>query len=82
MVRVNCGDHACVTLFPPTAHFCGIWWVRALKVAALHHDLPRELGDEAEELVQRFLKAAGEKPDPLAQALLEIDDAGPEQKER
>lgn len=30
MVRVNCGDHACVTLFDPTAHFCGTWFQKAI----------------------------------------------------
>jgi hypothetical protein len=30
IVRVNCGDHACVTLFDPTFHFCGTWFGRAI----------------------------------------------------
>jgi hypothetical protein len=30
VVRVNCGDHACVTLFNPTAHFCGHWFLTAI----------------------------------------------------
>lgn len=31
VVRVNCGDHACVTLFQPTVAECGIWWLTALE---------------------------------------------------
>jgi hypothetical protein len=30
-VRLNCDDHACVTLFAPTLHFCGVWWKAALQ---------------------------------------------------
>lgn len=78
VARVNCGDHACITLFPPTAHFCGIWWVRALEVAALRQEIPRPLADEARQLVAKMLEATGEKPDPLAEALLKLDDAAPE----
>jgi hypothetical protein len=25
MVRANCGDHVCVTLFDPSLHLCGTW---------------------------------------------------------
>ncbi len=32
VVRVNCGDHACVTLFSPSAHFCGTWFGAAIVV--------------------------------------------------
>lgn len=29
IVRANCGDHVCVTLFAPSFHFCGTWWSAA-----------------------------------------------------
>lgn len=32
MVRINCGDHACVTLFDPTFHHCGTWFEKAIDV--------------------------------------------------
>lgn len=32
MVRINCGDHACVTLFDPTFHHCGTWFEKAIEV--------------------------------------------------
>lgn len=30
VVRANCGDHVCVTLFSPSAHFCGTWFAGAI----------------------------------------------------
>jgi hypothetical protein len=30
IVRANCGDHVCVTLFAPTLHFCGTWFRNAV----------------------------------------------------
>lgn len=30
VVRINCGDHACVTLFSPSMHFCGTWFAHAV----------------------------------------------------
>ena len=31
VVRVNCGDHACVTLFSPNLSWCGTWFAAALR---------------------------------------------------
>ncbi len=31
IVRVNCGDHVCVTLFTPTLWYCGSWFVNAVQ---------------------------------------------------
>ncbi|HXM45104.1 MAG TPA: hypothetical protein VN924_27950 [Bryobacteraceae bacterium] len=30
VVRANCGDHVCVTLFAPSLHLCGSWFGYAL----------------------------------------------------
>jgi len=30
VVRINCGDHACVTLFSPSLWFCGTWFAHAV----------------------------------------------------
>jgi hypothetical protein len=30
IVRANCGDHVCVTLFTPSAHLCGTWFGAAV----------------------------------------------------
>jgi hypothetical protein len=34
IVRVNCGDHACVTLFSPSLWNCGTWFRTALRAQA------------------------------------------------
>ena len=31
IVRVNCGDHACVTLFSPSLWYCGTWFAHAVR---------------------------------------------------
>lgn len=31
VVRANCGDHVCVTLFAPGMHYCGTWFKEAVK---------------------------------------------------
>lgn len=31
VVRLNCGDHACVTLFSPSLWYCGTWFSYAVK---------------------------------------------------
>ena len=30
VVRANCGDHVCITLFSPSLHFCGTWFGNAV----------------------------------------------------
>ena len=30
VVRANCGDHVCVTLFSPTLWYCGTWFAHAV----------------------------------------------------
>jgi hypothetical protein len=41
------GDHACVTLFPPTAHFCGTWFQIAMNTLVGLGDLDRDIGGRA-----------------------------------
>lgn len=31
IIRADCAKEYCVTLFPPTLHWCGIWWLVALQ---------------------------------------------------
>ena len=74
IARVNCGDHACVTLFPPTFHWCGIWWLVALREAMTLQNFPAN----ARPAAKRALEAADEllkqiPPDPLAQQMLKIE---------
>jgi hypothetical protein len=65
IVRANCGDHVCVTLFPPTFHFCGIWWLTAVADAVKMDALPREVADRAREAVEAALEATEQRIDPF-----------------
>jgi len=78
VVRANCGDHVCVTLFPPTLHHCGIWWGKALKEAIALNLLPRE----AVQLAQRAAGAADElfKILPLDEVTENMQKIGPPPK--
>jgi hypothetical protein len=67
IVRVNCGDHACVTLFPPTLHHCRTWFEHAMQVHA-------ELGALDRDAVANAIKAIGValaevKRDPFTEAM-------------
>lgn len=68
-VRVNCGDHACVTLFPPTFHYCGIWWLTPLRQYVEDGRINRDVGQRAIEAVEAVLEEAG-GPDPFTAKLL------------
>jgi len=45
IVRANCGDHICVTLFNPTFHHCAHWFLTAMTghIAAGGEALPRDV---------------------------------------
>lgn len=66
MVRANCGNEVCVTLFPPTFHHCGIWWEIALRENIKLKRLPRNANAAAEaalravEELRKVLPAADE----------------------
>jgi len=69
IVRADCGDHVCVTLFPPTFHFCGIWWLQALEDAVQVKALPEDVAGRAREAVQAALRATEIKTDPFTRTL-------------
>jgi hypothetical protein len=70
VVRVNCGDHACVTLFPPTAHFCGTWFQIAVRTLMQLGDVNPELGQRAVEAIEEVVQALPEDPLSRATAML------------
>lgn len=71
LARVNCGDHACVTLFPPTFHWCGVWWIRALEVHVEMGAVDRDQAGAAMDAVRGLL---GQVPvDPFTEAMDEIE---------
>jgi hypothetical protein len=57
IVRVNCGDHACVTLFAPDAHLCGSWFGGALEGFPDTPEIPRHLVTAAIEAVNNLVAA-------------------------
>jgi hypothetical protein len=70
IVRANCADHICVTLFPPTFHWCGVWWLRALEDHVRLETVGRERAGAAMEAVRAVLD---EVPmDPFTEAMEEI----------
>lgn len=70
VVRVNCGDHACVTLFPPTAHFCGTWFQIAINTLMELGDVNPDLGQRAVAAIQEVVQALPEDPLSTATARL------------
>ncbi|MGH4025324.1 MAG: hypothetical protein ACRDRV_12185 [Pseudonocardiaceae bacterium] len=71
VVRVNCGDHACVTLFSPSAWFCGTWFAKALQGYAQAGALNPAVVQQAVPAIEAVLH---ELPtDPFSAATLELD---------
>lgn len=70
MVRVNCGDHVCVTLFDPSLHLCGTWLGAAINTFVAGRagaDVPRDIIgplQNAAKAVDALLKAI--PADPLS----------------
>jgi hypothetical protein len=59
VVRVDCDDHACVTLFQPDMHFCGVWWLTALKHQL---DVGLEVDKGAIRAIEGVLEALPQNP--------------------
>lgn len=71
VVRVNCGDHACVTLFSPSGWFCGTWFANAIQGYAQAGALNREVVQRAVEAIRPVL---AELPaDEFSKGTLQID---------
>lgn len=71
VVRVNCGDHACVTLFAPALSHCGTWFAHAVntQLAGLAQaNVDRKLLTNALEAVNALV--AKLPPDPFTQNTL------------
>lgn len=78
VVRVNCGDHACITLFAPTGHYCGTWFANAIKMnmAAIERaggDI--KLAREAVTAVEKFIATI--EPDPYGRNVARFMEEGP-----
>ena len=71
VVRVNCSGDACVTLFTPTLHHCGTWFLRALEEHAERGRVEKRGVAGAVKAVQAVL--AEVKRDPFTEAMEEIN---------
>jgi len=59
VVRLNCGDHGCVTLFSPSMWYCGTWFAHAVatQVAGLQKfGIDPKLATTAVQAVQALLE--------------------------
>ena len=77
VVRANCGDHVCVTLFAPMMKQCGSWFAYAVKtqLAGLRAGkIDAELANAAVKAVEAFV--AKLPPDPVAENMLKAVDEG------
>jgi len=80
-IRANCGDHVCATLFPPTFHWCGIWWLIALRESVALRRLPREAAEAANTAVQAVEALLQHIPaDEFTKNMLKINEEKPKKK--
>jgi len=70
-VRVNCGDHACVTLFSPSIWFCGTWFAKALQGHAQVGAVDAAAAKRAADAIEVALKPV--PVDPFTRQTLELD---------
>lgn len=65
MVRANCGDHVCVTLFDPSLHLCGTWLGAAINTHVIGGGGGPRLGPD----VIAVLQNAGRAVDTMLKAI-------------
>jgi hypothetical protein len=79
VVRANCGDHVCVTLYAPSLWICGTWFAYAVKtqLAGLRAaKIDAELANAAVKAVEALV--AKLPPDQAGAAMLKaVDEGGP-----
>ena len=73
VVRADCGEHVCVTLFPPTFHWCGIWWLIAARQAVEMKLVDADVVKPAIEAMQRVTEAI--EPDPFAERMAVVAES-------
>ncbi len=78
VVRANCGDHVCVTLFAPGMHYCGTWFKLAVETHYGVFDnanIDAKLARNAVNAVGAFL--AELQPEPYNVHVLRTFEQGP-----
>lgn len=81
VVRANCGDHICVTLFAPGMHYCGTWFATAVKqnYGVLEQaNIDMNLARTAVTAVENFMAKLA--PEPYAANVLRTIEQGPPKK--
>ena len=81
VVRINCGDHACVTLFSPSMHFCGTWFAHAVaaQLAGLEKvKVDPKIARAAVEGVQAFLGKI--TPDQFTENMRRVVEQEPKER--
>lgn len=81
VVRLNCGDHACVTLFAPGLHYCATWFKVAVEqqIEALgQNNVDAKLARETVAAVENFIAKLA--PEPYAVNVLRVIEEGPPKK--
>lgn len=77
-IRANCGDEVCATLFPPTFHWCGIWWLIALRENMAQKMLPNNALPAAENALKAVDALLKQLPqDAFTQNMLKITEQKP-----
>ncbi len=83
VVRANCGDHVCVTLFSPSSWHCGTWFAQAIRTQMERLEaggVDPELAFGVVEAVRKFTDAL--QPDPYAKrTLFAFEDEEPREGE-
>ena len=81
IVRVNCGDHACVTLFSPSIWHCGTWFKTAIQdhtAALTKAGMKAETARGAIAAIDTFLQQV--KIDPFTQNMEALQKPAPKEK--
>lgn len=83
-IRAECGKEVCATLFPPTFHFCGIWWLIALRESIELKRLPQQAAEAAKTAVAAVDALLKQIPqDEFTKQMLKIRDNKPkDQKDK
>lgn len=67
IVRANCGDHVCVTLFSPTLWYCGTWFSEAVRFQIAQLERAGVRVDVAQNAIGAVQELLGQlKPDRFA----------------
>ena len=78
VVRANCGDHVCVTLFQPSGHYCGTWFASGLTVnfpVLERAKIDLKLARTTVTAVEKFI--AQTEPDPYTANVVRLIAEGP-----